>query len=196
MTDTTLSAALEREHREIDGGIEEYAARLAEGDPTPEPLLRAMAGLRRHIYLEEEYIFPPLREAGMMMPVFVMLREHGELWDAMAGLDEMLATGADADEVQAACRSLLARLDSHNAKEEPIIYPQADARLSDEATTRLHDFLADGRMPEGWLCAQATTLIAVNGVQRRGGSPRSSGHRTGRGRRDPDLRRFRRACRG
>lgn len=28
MTEETLSAALEREHRDIDGGIEEHAARL------------------------------------------------------------------------------------------------------------------------------------------------------------------------
>jgi len=152
----TLSAALEREHREIDGGIEEYGADLLGGPGDPAPLLRAMAGLRRHIYLEEAFIFPPLREAGMTMPVFVMLREHGELWDAMAGLDELLAADAEPDAVQQACRELLARLDAHNSKEEPIIYPQADARLSAEATAALHAFLAEGRMPEGWRCEQAS----------------------------------------
>lgn len=152
MSSETLSAALEREHREIDGGIEEYAA--APGDPAP--LLRAMEGLRRHIYLEEEFIFPPLREAGMMMPVFVMLREHGALWDAMAGLDELLAADTDRDALGDACRELLSQLDAHNSKEEPIIYPQADARLTPEATARLHEFLAEGRMPAGWRCEQAT----------------------------------------
>lgn len=156
MTSETLSAALEREHREIDGGIEEYSARLGAGPSDPAPLLRAMAGLRRHIYLEEEFIFPPLKESGMVMPVFVMLREHGELWDAMAGLDDLLATDTDPLTIQDACRDLLARLDAHNSKEEPIIYPQADARLSDEATARLHVFLAEGRMPEGWRAERAT----------------------------------------
>lgn len=68
MTEETLSAALEHEHRDIDGGIEEHAAQLRTGSADPAPIVRAMAGLRRHIYLEEEFIFPPLREAGMMMP--------------------------------------------------------------------------------------------------------------------------------
>jgi iron-sulfur cluster repair protein YtfE (RIC family) len=155
MAEGTLAQALEREHREIDGGIEEYAAALGAGGGDPAPLLRAMEGLRRHIYLEEEFLFPPLKEAGMTMPVFVMLREHGELWDAMDALDALLA-GSPASEVLVnACRKLLAKLDSHNSKEEPIIYPQADATLSADASERLHAFLAEGRMPEGWRCEKA-----------------------------------------
>ena len=153
MTAGTLAQALEREHREIDGGIEEYAASGDDADPAP--LMRAMAGLRRHIYLEEEFIFPPLKDAGMTMPVFVMLREHGELWNAMDALDAMLAADTASDALQNACRELLAKLDSHNSKEEPIIYPQADAVLSPEAGEQLHAFLESGRMPEGWRCANA-----------------------------------------
>lgn len=156
MTTETLSAALEREHREIDGGIEEYTAGLESGTADPTPLLRAMAGLRRHIFLEEEFIFPPLADTGMTMPVFVMLREHGELWDAMSRIDDLLTSSADLGVIQDACRELLTRLDSHNSKEEPIIYPQADARLSDDAASRLHDFLTDGKMPAGWRCERAT----------------------------------------
>lgn len=153
MTEGTLSQALEREHREIDGGIEEYVASGASGDPVP--LLRAMEGLRRHIYLEEEFIFPPLRDAGMTMPVFVMLREHGELWDAMDGLERLLASDASPRDHQETCRGLLAMLDNHNSKEEPVIYPQADAVLAPEASARLHAFIESGRMPEGWRCEQA-----------------------------------------
>src|SRR3546814_387339 len=94
MGSETLGAALEREHREIDGGIEEFTANPAPGREQAEPLVRAMAGLRRHIYLEEEFLFPPLREAGMMMPIFVMLREHGELWNTMDAVDALLEKDA------------------------------------------------------------------------------------------------------
>ena len=68
MTEETLSPAREREHRDLEGGIEESAAQLGAGSADPAPLVRARAGLRRHISLEEEFIVPPLREAGMMMP--------------------------------------------------------------------------------------------------------------------------------
>lgn len=155
MSDGTLAQALESEHRQIDGGIEEYTKALSAGNSDPAPLLRAMDGLRRHIYLEEEFLFPPLKEAGMTMPIFVMLREHGEFWDAMDALDALLAGDTASDALQNACRELLARLDSHNSKEEPIIYPQADAVLEPGMSERLHAFLGEGRMPEGWRCEKA-----------------------------------------
>lgn len=152
----TLGTALEREHRDIDGGIEAYTAGLERGVEDPTPLLRAMAGLRRHIYLEEEFLFPPLKDAGMVMPIFVMLREHGALWDSMASLDDSLADAADAHAMSTACTELLSLLDAHNSKEEPIIYTQADSTLSEDAGDELRSFLETGTMPDGWTCERAT----------------------------------------
>jgi regulator of cell morphogenesis and NO signaling len=151
----TLAAALEREHRDIDGGIEAFTDQLATDNNDTTPLATAMVGLRRHIYLEEEFLFPPLRDAGMTMPVFVMLREHGELWDSMDALDALLRGAAASETVMNACRELLAQLDRHNSKEEPIIYTQADGILSAEASGELRAFLETGRTPEGWVCAKA-----------------------------------------
>jgi len=152
----TLAAALEREHRDIDGGIEEYTAALEAERDDPAPLLRSMSGLRRHIYLEETFLFPPLKEAGTLtMPLMVMVREHGGLWDAMDAIEKQLADAVDAETRLAACRDLLALLDRHNSKEEPIIYAKADDILSAEATGELATFLADGVMPEGWVCEKA-----------------------------------------
>lgn len=148
MASETLAAALEREHREIDEGIEAFTA---SGGQETGPLKRALDALRRHIYLEEEFLFPPLRDGGLMAPVFVMLREHGEIWRAMDRLEGEL--GGEAG--QAAAHELLAILERHNSKEEPIIYPQADAVLTPEAAERLHGFIASGRTPEGWVCQGA-----------------------------------------
>lgn len=158
MTEGTLSAALEQEHHDIDGGIEEYSSGLKQGEIDPAPLVRAMHALRRHIYLEEEFLFPPLKTT-LMMPTFVMLREHGEIWDAMDSLDTMLASGTDTDTLQNACHELLAKLESHNEKEEPVIYPQADVGLDASATAKLHEFLNNGSMPEGWRCEKATSVL-------------------------------------
>ena len=155
MEGVTLATALEREHREIDGGIEAYTAGLADGKNDTAPLLRAMDGLRRHIYLEEEFLFPPLRAGGLMVQLFVMVREHGDLWKTMEALDASLAAGAASDALLELCTTLLAQLDKHNTKEEPVIYPQADTVLSDEASTQLKAFLDSGRMPEGWVCEKA-----------------------------------------
>ena len=145
MSDESLSAALEREHREIDAGIEAF---LRSADPAC--LRSALAALRRHIYLEEEFLFPPLRDGGLMGPIFVMLREHGELWDVLVEIEARLAAGKPV--ADSACRDLLDRLAAHNSKEEPIVYPEID-RMA-QAMGKLLDSAV---MPDGWACAKAST---------------------------------------
>ncbi|HLS45780.1 MAG TPA: hemerythrin domain-containing protein [Ornithinicoccus sp.] len=152
MDDTTLTEALEREHREIDAGLEAFLGQAGEGGT--EDLGRASAALRRHIYLEEQFLFPPLRAAGLLAPVLVMLREHGDIWRTLDDLEHQVAL-QDGSAASSHCRALLAMLEAHNAKEEPIIYPEGDARLSPEAKQELQDFLEGGRMPDGWVCAMA-----------------------------------------
>jgi iron-sulfur cluster repair protein YtfE (RIC family) len=148
----SLAAALEREHHDIDDEIEVFAARLATGEIDAEPLRRASAALRRHIYLEEAFLFPPLREAGMMAPVFVMLREHGELWRTLDAIDVELALDPDPAALQKLCRELVVQLQHHNPKEEQILYPQADQVLHAEAGSHLKAFIESGELPEGWVC--------------------------------------------
>jgi regulator of cell morphogenesis and NO signaling len=155
MAEGTLSAALEREHREIDAGVDAFQAGLTRGETVAEPLKQALAALRRHIYLEEEFVFPPLRAAGMVPPVFVMLREHGELWTTMDALEAELAAEPQIDGLRATCQTLVVQLKTHNDKEEPIIYPQADTVLDAEARQRLMSFLESGAMPDGWVCERA-----------------------------------------
>lgn len=154
----SLQAVLTREHRDIDAGIEAFVADLDRGVVDPEPLLNAFEALRRHIYLEEEFLFPPIRQSGLVMPVLVMLREHGTLWQLMDALTELLEGNdpADVDDVLlSTCRELLGALDQHNRKEEPIIYPHAATDLTEEAAANLADFFETGSTPDGWACEAA-----------------------------------------
>ena len=114
-----------------------------------------MRALRRHIFLEEEFLFPPLRDAGFVAPIFVMLREHGELWRTMQAIEEALEAESADSLVPGQCKWLLAQLEKHNSKEEPILYPHADAVLGAPASAEPRAFLEQGRMPDGWVCAQA-----------------------------------------
>lgn len=156
MDSLTLGSALELEHREIDGGIEAFVASLGGAEPArPATFLAAVRGLRRHIYLEEEFLFPPLKAAGLMGPIFVMLREHGRLWNQMDTIESLLAESADDGTLCTACTSLLELLDAHNSKEEPIIYTQADGILDAAATGELLGFLTQGTTPDGWVCSAA-----------------------------------------
>ena len=102
----SLAAALERERHEIDEQIAAFTA--APGDR--QPLTRAIRALRRHIYLEEEFLFPLLREAepGLAAPVFVMLREHAQIWGTLDSLER--ATNAGTGTGLALCKRMTGQL--------------------------------------------------------------------------------------
>lgn len=155
MATETLGAALEREHHEIDAALDEYAAGIAAGTPRSEPLIAAIGALRRHIYLEEAMLFPALRDAGFVAPVFVMLREHGLIWRAMDELEAGAGGSVPAEELLDVCRVLADQLEAHNTKEEAILYPRAEDVLTAEGNVDLHAFIATGAMPEGWVCEGA-----------------------------------------
>ena len=156
MTSTTLSVALEREHRAIDEGIERFAGTGHTAEHRA-ALLEAVAVLRRHIYLEEEHLFPPLREAGMFGPVMVMIHEHGQMWPILDTIEELLATGIN-DTTALLCRDLLTQLAAHNMKEEQILYPQADDLLPADDRDDLTALLTSAEMPAGWVCHGVTNV--------------------------------------
>lgn len=148
----TVGAVLEHEHRIIDDGIIIFA----DADPSAVTekqriaLLDAIAVLRRHIYVEEEYLFPPLRAAGLVGPVMVMVREHGLMWPLLDQLERLVSDG-DSDTAVQLCRNLLEMLNSHNMKEERILYPQADA-LPQGDLDELTALLRTADLPSGWAC--------------------------------------------
>ena len=145
----SLAAALEREHHEIDDGIAAFTA----SPGNPQSLTRAIRALRRHIYLEEEFLFPLLRQAepGLAAPVSVMLREHAQMWATLDTLERELHDGTGL----ILCRQLTVRLLHHNLKEERILYPRADDVLPPAAAGRLRAFLGPGELPEGWVYTKA-----------------------------------------
>ena len=146
----SLAAALEREHHEIDDGIAAFTA--AAGDR--EPLTRAISALRRHIYLEEEILFPLLYQAdpALAAPVFVMLREHAQIWALLNSLGHAPRGDATAP---ARIRQLTSHLLHHNLKEEKILYPRADEALPAAEAGQLRAFLNSGELPAGWVCFNA-----------------------------------------
>ena len=149
--EVSLAEAFTREHHQIDAGIEAYLASEADPAGRAGPLLAAMTALRRHIYLEEEIVFPHLADPSLVMALIVMRREHGELWRRMDQLASSLRGETAPADVAAACTEILALLDKHNAKEEPIIYPHMDGDLDDAEQERVRDLLAGGTLPDGWL---------------------------------------------
>ncbi|WP_209374600.1 hemerythrin domain-containing protein [Brevibacterium renqingii] len=129
----SIGEVLERDHHRIDGYFEAFAKSLAGDGPIDTgAFATGAAGLRHHIYVEEVLHFPAMKAGGLMGPVFVMLREHGELWDRMDEIAAQLEAGAERREIAPVWKALEGGLEAHNDKEEKILYPAGDDLLTDD----------------------------------------------------------------
>jgi regulator of cell morphogenesis and NO signaling len=156
METETPAAALEREHREIDKAVAAFLRDPAE-EQHRSGLKSAMHELRHHIYLEEEFLFPLLStmEEALTAPVFVMLREHAQIWATLEALERALDADDGDGAVSGLCRELTIQLLHHNVKEERVLYPRADIDLNDAALEKLRALLDSTDLPEGWVCIKA-----------------------------------------
>lgn len=142
------SELLGGDHRDLDSIFEEFQDRPLEDREGRQALFgRFAAGLRHHIVLEEERLFPLFAEgdAGRRQQVERLLAEHRRIDAALAALSEQLTVpGAPTDELETA---LLDVLWEHNAREEGAVYPWFDTALSPEALARLASDLGDRPEP-------------------------------------------------
>lgn len=144
-----LAEALEEEHHNVDAGIWTYLEQ--EESDAGDALTAAIASLRRHIYIEEAFLFPELREHGLVMPVLVMQREHARLWDLSYSIEAHLNGDSERPQIVQLCNRLLDELDSHNSKEEPVIYTKLESGLKPTTNAMVLEFLAEGELPEAWV---------------------------------------------
>ena len=148
---------LEVEHHSIDERLAEFVTGLDEGEVHPEVFRASARELQHHIYVEETHLFPPLRAVGMIPPVLVMLREHGEIWGVLDAVERLLADGQpDVASLRRECERLAAALEAHNLKEEQILYPAADESLATEDLEQVSISLVDGDLPQGWRAEMAS----------------------------------------
>ena len=89
------------------------------------------AGMRRHLAMEEEVLFPAFEAASGMGgggPTAVMRMEHQQ----MRGLLDQIAVAVESGDAQEALDigdTLLMLIQQHNVKEEGMLYPMAENLL-------------------------------------------------------------------
>lgn len=149
MATDSLAKALEHDHLEVDAVIAAFAD--APGDQAT--LDNAFRALRRHIYLEEEFLFPvvPKADPSLTRAVTILVREHAHIWDSLDSIERQ----TDPDAKSALCEQLAIYLLNHNTKEEQLVYPQVDEALPAAEVERARAFLESGELPEGWVCEWA-----------------------------------------
>jgi iron-sulfur cluster repair protein YtfE (RIC family) len=151
----SVAAVLEREHTEIDAVLGALTAGEWSPDQDGLALRRAIRTLRRHIYVEEEFLFPLLQQAGFQSPVLVMLHEHAQIWASLDTLQSELDGDGVAETLRGIGRQLAVQLQHHNLKEEQVLYPRIDAVVSEAIVGRVQDVLDSDGLPDGWICIRA-----------------------------------------
>jgi regulator of cell morphogenesis and NO signaling len=152
----TAGAVLKSDHHIMDEGFEAFIALARTGTVDAGIVTPAIEALRRHIWVEEETFFPPLRQAGVVGPILVMLREHGEIWAHLDELDRVLAQpNPDPELARTVCTGLIQVLGRHNSKEENILYATADRFLDAESIHRVVVDELNAKRPQDWSCAMS-----------------------------------------
>lgn len=152
---TPSGERLQHDHRVIDEGFARFVAAARAGRWEAVSLTEAIRRLRLHIWVEEEIYFPPLRAAGIMGPIMVMLKEHGLIWSHLETLEHLTEEGEDIPAALAEWEKLAIVLDQHNAKEETILYVTGDQILRADVSDQVAAGL-DSDLPAGWSAAMAT----------------------------------------
>ncbi len=153
MTQTpSVHAVLEAEHKWIDERFGQFQRDLEADRTDPRPFEEATRKLHRHIYLEEELLFPRVETRGLAGPIVLMAQEHGEICRQLTVVGDLLASGAEPSRIRKAFGTLLVLLAEHNAKEEQILYPASDQLLTEQELAEMVPQLEEAEAPEGWLC--------------------------------------------
>ena len=147
-----ITEILESQHRWVDGRFERFRELLASNQVDGSPFDEAAKALHRHMYLEEEIIFPEVEARGLMGPTQVMAREHGEICRFMNSIQDLVAGKAPPGQILDSLNAVRNLLEQHNLKEEEILYPSADQLLAGPDLPQVLERLNEAQPPADWSC--------------------------------------------
>ncbi len=148
--ETTVSAALGSEHSWINDRFETFRQELARGQVDAESLSESLQALHRHIYMEEEILFPLLETRGLADVTSLLVQEHGDICRFGNAVVALIRRNAGCRRIQNAFKALHSLLEEHNFKEERVLYPAADQILRQ---------LKEINLPEGWRCRAHCPIV-------------------------------------
>ena len=126
---TTIYEFLSKDHDRLDSIFEEFKKIRKTDISSARTLIRDFnTGLQRHIAWEEDILFPifeqetGMRDAG---PTAVMRMEHRQIKSFLEEIDAKVLA-EELEGIDVIENGLLEVLESHNHKEENILYPAID----------------------------------------------------------------------
>jgi hemerythrin-like domain-containing protein len=129
-----LTAFFEQDHRDCDARWADVEELLDTQDiDAARPAWQKFdTGMRRHIAMEEEVLFPAFESAARMGgggPTAVMRMEHKQMIGLLEQIDAAIES-SDAEQAMDLGDTLLMLIQQHNIKEEGMLYPMAENVLA------------------------------------------------------------------
>ena len=133
---------------------EESIRQISLGQPTPMPAIHAGAEIIHdfieafHEALEEGYVFPTLRKAGLLVStVDTLLVQHGrgrQLTQLiLAGSGSQQITASNTEQVSSAMAAFVRMYQPHEAREDTVVFPAFRNMLSTDQLDQLGVTFAD-----------------------------------------------------
>jgi len=129
-----LSVFFEQDHRDCDARWADVEELLDTDDiEAARPAWQKFeAGMRRHIAMEEEVLFPAFESASGMSgggPTAVMRMEHQQMKGLLTQIADAIESG-NSEQAMDVGDTLLMLVQQHNIKEEGMLYPMAENLLA------------------------------------------------------------------
>ena len=130
-----LAAFFEQDHRDCDARWADVEELLDTQDiEAARPAWQKFnIGMRRHIAMEEEVMFPAIESAAGMGgggPTAMMRLEHQQMRGLLDQIGAAMESG-DAEQAMDIGDTLLMLVQQHNIKEEGMLYPMAESVLAE-----------------------------------------------------------------
>ena len=130
-----LTAFFEQDHRDCDARWADVEELLdtQDVDAARPAWQKFNAGMRRHLAMEEEVLFPAFESAARMAgggPTAVMRMEHQQMRGLLDQIESAMEAG-DTEQALDTGDTLLMLIQQHNIKEEGMLYPMAENVLAE-----------------------------------------------------------------
>lgn len=146
-------------HNRVEGYLIDFCEQLKHGRREAGFIARASEDLQRHLFIEEELLFPLVKERSAA--VASLQQEHGRVCDLIEELQILLRREADQSAVETCSARLMGVLAAHNAVEDLGIYPDLLILLGPARAEALLAKAERVELPRDWVCAARRSKTKV-----------------------------------
>lgn len=141
-------SSLINDHREVDNNLGKLTELISKGELDPELFKQISDSLKRHIYIEEEEIFPSLSQddSDLRQRIQGLEMEHASIWMLLDRVGKEISV-REIEISPKYIEEIISILKVHNIQEEEKVYPMIGTN-GKFSKAQIHDY----KIPEGWIC--------------------------------------------